>query len=55
MANSGENTNNSQFFLTFGKAEWLNGKHTVFGRVIKGYSICRKAEKVKGGAQDFPL
>lgn len=39
MANSGPNTNGSQFFLTFVKCEWLNGKHTVFGTVVEGIKV----------------
>lgn len=38
MASSGPNTNGSQFFITLGKCDWLNGKHTIFGR-ISGDSI----------------
>lgn len=55
MANSGPNTNGSQFFVCFKKTPWLDGKHTVFGRVIDGYDIIKKTEQVKTGAQDKPL
>lgn len=36
MANTGRNTNNSQFFITFGPADWLDGYHTIFGEMIEG-------------------
>ncbi len=55
MANSGPDTNGSQFFVCFKATPWLDGKHTCFGRVISGMGICRKAEAVKTGAQDKPL
>ena len=46
MANSGRNTNGSQFFLTFDKASWLDGKHVVFGKVESGYELCAKVERI---------
>jgi peptidyl-prolyl cis-trans isomerase B (cyclophilin B) len=39
MANSGPDTNGSQFFITHLPTEWLNGKHTVFGRVSRGQEV----------------
>ena len=45
-ANNGRNSNMSQFFLTFGPAEHLNRKHTVFGTLIFGYNALDELEKV---------
>jgi peptidylprolyl isomerase len=46
MANSGPGTNGSQFFLTFVRCDWLNGKHTVFGRVVEGLELLDKIESI---------
>lgn len=44
MANSGRNTNGSQFFITTAATYWLNGRHTIFGYVTKGYENVKKIE-----------
>jgi len=56
MANSGPNTNGSQFFIiTANATPWLVGKHTVFGQVVSGMEIVDKIENLKVDANDLPL
>ncbi len=57
MANSGPNTNGSQFFITSAPTTWLNRKHTIFGEVKDAASqaVVDKIESTPTGAQDKPL
>ncbi|KAK1502311.1 cyclophilin type peptidyl-prolyl cis-trans isomerase/CLD [Colletotrichum tamarilloi] len=55
MANAGPDTNGSQFFITLAPTPWLDGKHTIFGRVKSGLSVVKRMGLVKTGPEDRPL
>ena len=54
MANSGPDTNKSQFFITAKPTPWLNGKHTIFGKVVSGYNVVEKISCAETDASDKP-
>jgi len=54
MANSGPNTNGSQFFITVAATQWLTGNHTIFGEVVEGQDVADKITKLPRNRQDKP-
>lgn len=55
LANSGPNTNRSQFFITYAKQPSLNGKHTIFGRVIHGWHTLDAMERSEADEKGRPV
>lgn len=54
MANRGPNTNGSQFFIALAATPWLDGKHTIFGRVVEGQIVVEQIAAAERNAQDRP-
>jgi peptidyl-prolyl cis-trans isomerase-like 1 len=54
MANSGANTNGSQFFITLKPCPWLDGKHTILGRIYSGMAVIQRMGLVATDGEDRP-